>query len=193
MKLDPKYYDLQINGSAWTTKFPFYQGLLSQGMDWLIENLDPEFNDILDLGCGDGWGTEYLISKLPYGDVVGGDIDKNKLKVAKDRGIPVKEIDMHDVKGKWDAIFCSHSLEHSYDISKALNSILDALNTNGKLYLIVPIEPEDPRALNPSHTQWINSESVINKIITARKDVQIEFFESKVRDGREYWLIVKKL
>lgn len=187
------YYDLQTkNGSAWTTRNIHYQEMLKQAMDWLISCLEDKKYRILDLGCGDGWGTEYLTAKLPRSEVTGGDIDRNKLAYARHRGVRVRFMDMHRVLGKWDIIFCSHSLEHSYDLKKALNSILNHLVPGGKLYLIVPIEPEIPTLADGSHTQVIKSEKVIIDYLAERDDVVTEFSNMEAGDVLEYWTIVRK-
>lgn len=188
------YYNLQITGSAWTTQNPHYQEMLKQGIDWLLKDMADKPSFILDLGCGDGWGTEYLRKQLPAKDIriVGGDIDIDKLEAAKERKVIVEYQDMHNVTGKWDTIFCSHALEHSYDAKKALNSILNALSVNGKLYLIVPIEEKDPRSYNPSHTQWFSSLELIKNKVLNNKEVEIVSEETKTRDTLEYWLIVRR-
>lgn len=192
MELD--YYKLQITGSAWTTKIKHYQYLLKEGLDWMIEDVANIPMSILDLGCGDGWGTEYLRKQLPqkYIKIVGGDIDEYKLKVAEERGVKVEYQDIHNVKGKWDIIFCSHTLEHSYDYKLALKSIIEAIKPGGKLYLIVPIEKEDPRIYNPSHTQWIESCDIIKSEIMRHLDTEIISEELKTRDQLEYWAIIEK-
>ena len=188
------YYNLQITGSAWTTQNPHYQEMLKQGIDWLLKDMTDKPGSILDLGCGDAWGTEYLRKQLPAKDIriVGGDIDVNKLEAAKERKVVVEYQDMHNVTGKWDTIFCFHTLEHSYDAKKALNSILNALSVNGKLYLIVPIEEKDPRSYNPSHTQWFGNTDLIKNEVLNNKEVEIVSEETKTRDTLEYWLIVRR-
>lgn len=194
-KKSAEYYELQINGSAWTTQNAHYQEMLKEGMDWMIADLQDKPTSILDLGCGDGWGTEYLRKQLPSLEtlIVGGDIDKAKLEAARKRGLIVEYQDMHSVTDRWSIIFCSHTLEHSHDIRKALGSILDALEIGGKLYLIVPIEQNDPRQYNPSHTQWINSPAMIRSEIIDYPGMEIVWETEKTRDTLEYWVIAKRI
>jgi len=184
--MNEEYLELQLNGSAWTRDYPGYQGLLKEGIDWMLETVGKP-KTLLDLGCGDGWGTQYIQENMLYTKVVGGDIDRNKLKVAEQYA-KVMYQDMHYVEGKWDVIFCAHSLEHSYDLKKAIASILDALND--KLYLIVPIESEYPE-YNPSHTQWIDDPEKIKKELEGKAEVIYEAV--KLRGVPEYWLICQKL
>jgi 2-polyprenyl-3-methyl-5-hydroxy-6-metoxy-1,4-benzoquinol methylase len=193
-KKSEDYYNLQINGSAWTTKDPHYQELLKEALGWALKDMTDKPKFILDLGCGDGWSTEYLRKQLPAPDIniVGGDIDENKLKAAKERGVNVEYQDIHNICGKWDIIFCSHTLEHSYDAKKAIKSIVNALLPNGKLYLIIPIEEQDPRSYNPSHTQWFNSPTMIKAELLSYPEVQILYEEKKTRDTLEYWVIIRK-
>ena len=188
------YYDIQISGSAWTTKSPHYQQMVKDGIVWMVKNMDKRPRSILDLGCGDGWSTEEIRRQLPSADIkiVGGDIDPGKLEDAKQRNVIVEYQDMHNVIGKWSSIFCSHALEHSYDYKKAIKSILDALAPGGNLYLIVPIEPIDPTGRNPSHTQWFETTDKIKNEILIYKNVKIIAEETKTRDTPEYWVIIKK-
>ena len=182
--MNEEYIKLQLGGSAWTRDHPGYQNLLKESIDWMLETVGSP-KTLLDLGCGDGWGTEYMQSKLPNTKVVGGDIDRNKLSVADNHGVIVQYQDMHFLDGEWDVIFCVHTLEHSYDIKKALKSIQNSFKD--KLYLIVPIEKEFPEA-NPSHTQWVEDP----KIIKDELECEILFEEVKTRGGPEYWLICQK-
>jgi 2-polyprenyl-3-methyl-5-hydroxy-6-metoxy-1,4-benzoquinol methylase len=179
-----EYIKLQEKGSAWTEDYVTYQNLLSEAIYALAGTLGEDKHlSILDLGGGDGWGTN-RIKELGFENVTCGDISEAKVKKARERGVNAEVMDMHDVKGKWDVIFCSHTLEHSLDIEKALNSMADALNDKGLLFLVVPIEAEDPKDVNPSHTQWVNDSSVIvDKLKTKLKP--LAFFE-KVRGGLEY-------
>jgi 2-polyprenyl-3-methyl-5-hydroxy-6-metoxy-1,4-benzoquinol methylase len=193
-KKSEDYLATQLSGSAWTTKDPHYQQMVKEGVEWMVESMADKPMSILDLGCGDAWSTEEIRRQLTAPDIkiVGGDIDTNKLDDAKKRGVQVEYQDMHNVTGKWDAIFCSHTLEHSHDFKKALSSIINALNPNGSLYLIVPIEPNDPRQYNPSHTQWIDTSSKIRNEILSHTDVEIFYENVCSRDTQEYWVRIRK-
>jgi len=185
------YYDIQISGSAWTTKNPHYQELLKESIAWVKNNLPKEHIYILDLGCGDAWSIEEF--KRQGLEVTGGDIDTNKLEDAKKRGVKVEYQDMHNVTNIWNVVFCSHSLEHSLNWKKALDSIIESLIIYGSLFLIVPIEPTDPKTYNPSHTQWFSDENIIRKYLKSKKDIKIRSEQIRQRDSKEYWLIVDKI
>lgn len=159
----------------------------------MIMGLQEDPRTVLDLGCGDGWGTKFMQDNLRHSKVAGADISQPKVNIAKLNGVNAIWMDMHDVKDMWDVIFCSHSLEHSYDLSKALNSILDHLNPNGRLYLIVPIEPDIKDVADGSHTQVIKNESQVTNILSKRKDVVTEFKGHHEREVKEYWTIVRKI
>lgn len=187
------YVKLQEQGSAWTSALPYRQFLLKDGINWMIMNFQDTPCKILDLGCGDGWGTKYMKDHLPDTFVIGGDISKPKVEMAKLKGVDARFMDMHKLEGMYDVIYCSHSLEHSYNIKKALNSILDHLTIEGKLYLIVPIEPNIKEIADGSHIQVIKKDSDVLDIIKERKDVVVEFTGHTEREVFELWLIVRKI
>jgi 2-polyprenyl-3-methyl-5-hydroxy-6-metoxy-1,4-benzoquinol methylase len=184
------YLKLQLEGSAWTTKDLHYQQSLVERINWVKPYLNTPQLGILDIGCGDGWSVEEF--KRQGINVIGGDIDKVKIEDAVKRNLKVQYMDMHNIESIWDAIFCSHSLEHSYNFKKALNSMMDHLITNGLLFIIVPIEPTDPAQYNPSHTQWFASSRILKDAILENDKAEIIFEEERQRDTLEYWVIVRR-
>jgi trans-aconitate methyltransferase len=187
------YVKLQEIGSSWTSSEVYRQFLLKEGINWMIMSLQEDPHTVLDLGCGDGWGTKYMMSKMPKSVIIGGDISQPKVNIAKLAGVDARYMDMHQLEGKYDVIFCSHSLEHSYDLKKALNSILDHLNHSGKLFLIVPLEPDIKEETDGSHTQVIKNESQVTDVLKERKDVVTEFKGYHFREVHEYWTIIRKI
>lgn len=191
MKNYQKYYKLQEDGSSWTTEQPHYQELLKEKIDWTIMHMNTGYCVLLDLGCGDGWGVEYFLSRNI--NVIGGDICLKKVEFAIKKGLNVLKMDMHKLTGSWGTIFCSHTLEHSYNWKLALDSIINSLKVNGELFLFVPIEPNDPTKYNPSHTQWFSSKTILDDYFNKRKDLEVVYAKSEQKDTEEYWLMVKKL
>ena len=54
---------------------------------------------------------------------------------------PSKFVDsIYSLNGKFDAIICSHNLEHCNDRYGTLSAIIDKLNNRGKLYISFPSE-----------------------------------------------------
>jgi ubiquinone/menaquinone biosynthesis C-methylase UbiE len=188
-----KYYKIQENGSDWTRYNLARQSLVKESIIWMIQSMFQDPIKLLDIGCGDGWGTQFIKEKLPNTKVVGVDVCEPKLKIARLSGVDAKFMDMHNIEGEWDTIFCSHTLEHSYDIDKALNSILDHLLPGGKLYLIVPIEPNVKGKVDGAHTQVIHNDDFVINIIKKRKDVVIEFTGHNQREVLELFLIIRKI
>ena len=181
-----EYVKLQEEGSAWTGEHVTYQNLLSDAIYTLVATLGEENKHlkILDIGGGDGWGASRLM-ELGFTNVTVGDISKPKIEVARKAGVDAVVMDMHDITGEWDVIFCSHTLEHSLDIKKALISMAGALKPGGLLFLIVPIEREDPRDANPSHTQWVSDPSLIVNILEKKLKLLAHF--EKERGVLEHW------
>lgn len=54
---------------------------------------------------------------------------------------------------KFDAIWCSHVLEHQRNVGLFLDKIYDALNENGVLAIVVPIHPRE-RLISGHLTSW---------------------------------------
>ena len=99
---------------------------------------------LLDIGCGDGWFMQQLISK-GYKSVFGIDIGHDVIAAASQKGLKVKLGDMHDLDfpdNYFDAIFCSHTLEHAYSPQKVLRQFRKVLSDNGRVVIVVPVEKE---------------------------------------------------
>lgn len=97
---------------------------------------------ILDVGCGPGNITKYLLSKRPDFNIYGIDIAPNMIELAKKNNptaifevMDSREIDK--LQTKYDGIicgFCLPYLSHS-DSYKLIFDVKNLLNDNGLLYL----------------------------------------------------------
>jgi len=99
---------------------------------------------VLDIGCGEGFTIEYLIKRLPSLNLVGGDISKESLNVAKgiNRTVKFKQADVNNMPfedGQFDLVICSEVLEHLGRPEVALDEINRV--TNKYCILTVPNEP----------------------------------------------------
>ena len=116
-----------------------------------------DFSKILDVGCSDGYMVK--IFKDSGKDAAGINdflyptdklfIDENNLQVY--------EMDMHCMDfedGSFDAIWCRHTLEHSFAPLQVLSEISRVLKDNGYLFAVLP-PPPDPPELYEGHWHQI--------------------------------------
>jgi SAM-dependent methyltransferase len=116
-------------------------------------------------GCGDGTELEEFERQ---GYVVEGfDLDAEKVRIAQYCGLKAKVGDVHQpplTDGLYDGVFCSHTLEHTYDLGKACAGLAALLKPRGCLFIVVPLEGAYPTH-NPSHFSPI-----------ARPEVVLQYF-----------------
>lgn len=99
-------------------------------------------NRVLDVACGDGYGTKVLSKKMKY--VVGVDRNKDYLNIAKSKynndNIEYKciDVDKETIVGKYDGIVCFETLEHLKYSDRFLKNLYNILNENGVMILSVP-------------------------------------------------------
>src|SRR5262249_9751911 len=106
-----------------------------------------DFSSILDVGCSDG----YMVK------VFQGDGKKaagiNEALTAVDKAfielnrLDVQVGDMHSMKfrdASFDAVWCRHTLEHSFAPLQVLAEIHRVLKPNGLLFVVLPPPPNPP-------------------------------------------------
>lgn len=118
---------------------------------------------LLDVGCGDGWYMQQLISK-GYKNIFGIDIGHNVIAEASQKGLMVKLGDMHELDfpdNYFNVIFCSHTLEHAHSPQKVLREFRRVLNDKGRVVIIVPVVKE------PSifHAHDFQNEQVLQQML----------------------------
>lgn len=100
-----------------------------------------EFENVLELGCGTGKNTEWLVKKAKF--IIGLDfseemLNKAKLKIKTD----MVRFQRADLTKTWeiednfaDLITCSLTLEHIRDLDFIFNQAYQKLKTNGKFFI----------------------------------------------------------
>lgn len=99
------------------------------------------FSEVLELGCGAGKNTEWLLSKATH--VTGVDFSEEMLNLAKEK---IKEGDVRfilaDISTEWnfvsskiDLLTCSLVLEHIKDIDFIFKQAANSLKANGLFYI----------------------------------------------------------
>lgn len=156
----------QLKESAWTRQNKHYSRLLDDSVGYFAYKLG--FNKqirVLDLGCGDGYALN--VFKKNTLNAFGADIHFDKLNVAHRFGNTVVQCDMQNMpflEGSFDAVFFSHSLEHSRNRSAVLTEVKRIMNPGGMLLIIVPIEEAQK---NVAHCQTITNPGLIKNEITS--------------------------
>ncbi len=120
----------------------------------------PAGAEILDVGCGSGWLSEYF-ARLGY-DVTGIDISPDLIRMARERieRVPY-DVDhetklrcrflIHDVElellfRKFDAIVCYDSLHHFVDERKVFRNLAAMLDVGGLLFVLEGHKPSSGSA-----------------------------------------------
>jgi SAM-dependent methyltransferase len=124
--------------------------LYNETYDFICTYIDKPKANILEIGCGPGNMTKYLLSKRPDFGIFGIDIAPNMVKLAKQNN-PTAHFEMMDCRQinnldkKFDGIiggFCLPYLSRS-ESRELISHAYDLLNDNGLIYLsFVEGEPD---------------------------------------------------
>ena len=116
--------------------------LYNDTYDYICNSITKDKAKILEIGCGPGNITKYLLSKRPDFDIFGIDIAPNMVELAKNNNptasfaiMDSRQID--EIKTKYDGIvcgFCLPYLSHK-DSLKLIADCNRLLNENGLIYL----------------------------------------------------------
>ena len=107
-----------------------------------IETLSKyEFENVLELGCGTGKNTEWLITKAKF--IIGLDFSQEMLNKARNKITSDKiRFQQADLKKPWnienkfaDLITCSLTLEHIKDLDFIFNQAYQKLKSGGKFFI----------------------------------------------------------
>jgi SAM-dependent methyltransferase len=105
----------------------------------------PNNSAILDVGCGNN--SPYKVKTvLPFSNYTGVDIgDHNQSKINLADAYILTEPEnfaktICDFGQKFDAVICSHNLEHCNDRDATLVAMLNSIRKGGRLYLSFPCE-----------------------------------------------------
>ena len=116
--------------------------LYDKTYDIICNSLDKEQTKILEVGCGPGNITKYILSKRPDFDVFGIDIAPNMIAPARKNNptaaFEVMDIrQIHSLKSTYDGIICGFCLPYlsAADVAKLIEDCYKLLNENGLIYL----------------------------------------------------------
>ena len=185
-----EYKQIQISGSDWSYNSK-WGNQMEEAIIWFSSQIQDKTAKILDIGCGEGRGLDAL-KRHGFENVCGIDISDEKLNRARKNGHNVYNSDFHilkEVKNKeYDYIFCSHTLEHAYDLRLAVKTFLRVCKN--QLLIIVPIKESKDivEKINPSHTSPINDGTEITDILN---ELNLNYDTSyKKRLCEEMWITI---
>ena len=116
--------------------------LYNDTYDFICKAIDTTGAKILEIGCGPGNITKYLLSKRQDFDIFGIDIAPNMIRLARINNpnasfaiMDIREID--EIKNKYDGVICGFCLPYlsKTDSEKLIFDIKNLLNDDGLIYL----------------------------------------------------------
>ncbi|HMO34245.1 MAG TPA: class I SAM-dependent methyltransferase [Lacibacter sp.] len=116
--------------------------LYNETYDFVCNSINKKYAKLLEIGCGPGNITKYLLSARPDFDIFGIDIAPNMIELAKKNNptasfaiMDSRKID--EIETKYDGIvcgFCLPYLSHS-DSRKFITDCYNLLNEEGLIYI----------------------------------------------------------
>ena len=129
-------------------------------LEIIKRNIKDKNIKMLDLFCGNGYGTYYLSESLKSSNVIGIDGSKEAIEFANEHYGNGNNLFSHKLfpftlpKNTFDFILCFESLEHVEDDSKMLEELLDSLCEDGYAFISVPNQDKHPLEKNPHHFHY---------------------------------------
>lgn len=116
--------------------------LYDASYDHICDSITKKNAKILEIGCGPGNITKYLLSKRPDFDILGIDAAPNMIELAKKNNpsasfVLMDSRDINRIETKFDGIVCGFCLPYisHIDSSKFINDCHNLLNENGLIYI----------------------------------------------------------
>ena len=125
---------------------------------------------ILDYGCGDGYGSDFIAQHFPESQVFGVDIDEYVIEKAIKKYIRCNLCfgSVDNIHAKFDLIISCQVIEHVEDVENYLKYLKSILNENGKVIITTPdrnyrlVHGQAP--WNKEHLREYNRDSFKNDI-----------------------------
>ena len=127
--------------SLYEEKF-MYLKLYNESYDFICNSIPKANAKLLEIGCGPGNITKYLLSKRPDFDIYGIDIAPNMIDLAQ-KNNPTARFGVMDTRqineldSTYDGIVCGFCIPYlsQTDCSKFISDCYELLNENGLIYI----------------------------------------------------------
>lgn len=137
---------------------------------------------VLDLACGDGYGTAHLSHYC--GRVIGGDVDLKTIDLARQKYlrenlsfVPADGVDLPFDSSVFDVVVSSHTIEHIADDERFVCELRRVLRPSGCCIFSTPNRVlrlrENQRPWNPFHVREYSAETLDSRLKTAFKLVDL--------------------
>lgn len=162
--------------------------------DFICNSITKDNAKLLEIGCGPGNITKYLLSARPDFDIFGIDIAQNMIELAKKNNpkasfavMDIRNID--DIKTKFDGIVCGFCLPYlsPADSLKLISDCYKLLNKNGLIY--ISFVEGDP---NKSGFQIGSSGDRIYFYYHNLDDLKTQLFDNKFNELKVFRVDYKK-
>ena len=193
MNLEQTEYEIykqkQIDSESFESTFDKYKNGQVFSLDTFLTSIAKKDDLILDAGCGDGTGLKFLFDS-GYRNLYGIDINPNKYYLAKNHVGDDRIIDS-DITNtpfedeKFNIVWCSHVLEHSYSPIESLKELCRITKKGGYVLLVLPY----PTSHSDVHcgvnelrlNVYDNAESCINNLKDNGFNIQ-EYYRMNIRE-----------
>jgi 2-polyprenyl-3-methyl-5-hydroxy-6-metoxy-1,4-benzoquinol methylase len=172
----------------------------NNGNDLVLKMLRPDARRILDIGCGTGDNARSILNKRPGAKIVGITLSHAEAAIARTylEQVHVADLETSDlsfIPGSFDAIICSHVLEHLKDPVAVLRRAVRFLTDGGQLVVAVPnvlelknrlrllmgkFEYEDVGIMDRTHLRFFTWHTAVKNLIDPVPELHLE---SKVTEG----------
>ena len=167
-----------------------YSRAIRKSVDWFAGRLPSPGALVFDVGCADGYALE-LFRNLGFHCCLGGDLNLRSLEIARKFGASVVCMDMHTLplgRESVDAIFCSHTFEHSLLPARVIRGFERVLRPGGLLFIVVPLNERKRRTRG--HPSGFTRKDQLRRLLSPPFDV-LEYEEEFSRE-REIWALCRK-
>jgi 2-polyprenyl-3-methyl-5-hydroxy-6-metoxy-1,4-benzoquinol methylase len=107
----------------------------------VLNEINEEYNEIVDIGCGEGIMLEKLTRCFPHKNIVGLDSMAENVQICSKRGLQIRLGDVYFLdfpQDSVDLVILMEVIEHLDDPNKAIQEIYKILKPGGKLIIVFP-------------------------------------------------------